>query len=64
MAVERRPRRKLETVAVTPPKLEPLIRVAFEADDLGRLIERLGDWDDPILHRLRLRYSKHRMRQG
>ena len=41
---------------------EPLIRVAFNAADLKRLLENMGDWDDPIAHRLRMRFSKHRMR--
>lgn len=41
---------------------EPLIRIAFGAEDLERLIEKLDGWDDPVAHRLRLRYSKHRQR--
>jgi hypothetical protein len=41
---------------------EPLIRIAFGAEDLERLIDYIEGWDDPVAHRLRLRYSKHRQR--
>lgn len=51
---------------VTPPPPEPveepLIRVAFSADDLFQLLQQLEGWDSPIAHRLRLRLSRHRVR--
>ena len=45
-----------------PDDNEPLIRIAFGAEDLERLIDHLNGWDDPVAHRLRLRYTKHRQR--
>ena len=48
--------------APAPTEDEPLIRIAFGAEDLERLIDHLNGWDDPVAHRLRLRYSKHRQR--
>ena len=41
---------------------EPVIRVTFTAEDLLDLLEQIEDWDAPIAHRLRMRYSKHRRR--
>lgn len=48
--------------AVVEDKEEPVIRVTFTSEDMCRLLDRLEGWDDPIAHRLRMRYSKHRMR--
>lgn len=53
---------KSKTPPPPPPKETPLIRIAINDDDMRRLLDRLGEWDDPLLHRLRMRYSKHRLR--
>ena len=42
----------------------PLIRVAFNPEDLEALLDRLGDWNDAIAHRLRMRLAKHQQRWG
>lgn len=59
MAAKRAPKK---LAPVVPPVEEPLIRVAFSADDLFALLQQLEGWDSPIAHRLRLRLSRHRMR--
>lgn len=54
-----------KAAAPTPPPSppeEPLIRVAFSADDLFQLLQQLEGWDSPIAHRLRLRLSRHKLR--
>jgi len=46
----------------SPSKEQPLIRIALNPDDMVRLLDRLGEWNDPLLHRLRMRYTAHRLR--
>lgn len=57
-------KRKPPTRSKTPPPPPPpkvLIRIAINEDDMQRMLDRLGEWDDPLLHRLRMRYTKHRI---
>jgi hypothetical protein len=55
-------RKKKAAEPLPPAPEEPLIRVAFTADDLFQLLQQLEHWDSPIVHRLRLRLSRHRQR--
>lgn len=47
-----------------PPEPKPtdLIRVAINPDDYVRLLDYLAEWDDPLAHRLRMRYSQYRLK--
>ena len=54
-------KRTAKKAAPEPPKERPLIRIAMNDEDMARLLDRLGEWDDPLLHRLRMRYTKHRI---
>lgn len=65
MTTKRKPptRSKTPPPPPPPPKETPLIRIAINENDLQRLLNRLvvaGEWDDPLLHRLRMRLAKHR----
>ena len=41
---------------------EPLIRVAFTPHDFRRLLDHVEGWEDPVAHKLRLAYSRYRMK--
>jgi hypothetical protein len=43
---------------------EPLIRVAFSAEDLTKLVDHLDGWSDSIAYRLKMRLAKHQERWG
>jgi hypothetical protein len=48
-----------------PPPPPVLIRVAFSPDDLARLLDHVADVDDePVIHRLRMRLTKHLRTHG
>lgn len=64
MATAKRTRTKTtKTAVVIAPEEPPLIRIAISADDLRRLLDIVPESsDDPVVHRLRMRLAKHRMR--
>jgi hypothetical protein len=43
---------------------EPLIRVAFSAEDLTKLVDHIDGWDDSLVYRLKMRLAKHNERWG
>ena len=43
---------------------EPLIRVAFSAEDLTKLVDHIDGWSDSIAYRLKMRLAKHQERWG
>ena len=55
-------KRAAKPVPTEEEENEPPIRVAFSGEDMCRLLDKIEGWDDPVAHRLRLRYSKHRLR--
>ena len=52
------------TATVNGDTAEPLIRIAFSADDLTMLVAHIGGWDNAVAHRLRMRLAKHHERWG
>ena len=39
-----------------------MLRAALSPEDFRTLLDRLDGWDHPIAHRLRLVYSRYRMK--
>jgi hypothetical protein len=61
--------KKVPAPAPPPPSTngddgEPMIRVAFSADDLAKLVDHLSGWNDSIAYRLQMRLAKHQERWG
>lgn len=52
--------RKKAADPVPPPPTPPLIRISISGEDMARLVDYIQEWDDPLAHRLRMRYSQHR----
>ena len=62
MATKKTPDKKAAQEPVKEPVKEPLIRVAFTATDFRRLLDHVDGWEDPVSHKLRLVYSRFRMK--
>lgn len=61
MATRRKPPKKA-AAQPEPEVREPLIRVAFTSSDFRRLLDHIEGWEDPVSHKLRLAYSRFRMK--
>jgi hypothetical protein len=67
MTTPSKPTKRAAKLAAVPPPTptevrEPLIRVAFTAGDFRRLLDHVEGWEDPVSHKLRLAYSRFRMK--